>query len=622
MQLSAIDLSIIFGYIVLTVALGMWVSKLASKSLRSYFLAGNKLPWWVLGLSNASGMFDVAGTMWMVGLMVVYGVKSLFIPWVWPVFNQIFLMMFLAVWLRRSAKLTGAEWINFRFGEDGGAKASHFVNVAFALIAVVGMIAYGFLGIGKLAAEFIPYQFSADPLLNDKIYGVIIVALTTLYSVKGGMYAVVVTEILQFFVKFFVCIGVAILAMQLVTPEMLKAVVPDGWHSLAFGTHLNLDWVGQANSGAAANQVVAQSAAKAVETEGYALFAAFLGLVFFQGFFKSLAGPVPNYDMQRLLSAKSPSDAAKISAFVNVTLLFPRYLMIAGLAVLALAFIGPEWTRLKAEAAAQGVAFKGDFDTILPFVISHLMPPGFLGLVLAGMLSAFMASYSASLNAAPAYIVNDIYKKYLRPDAEQKVYVRLSYIVSTAFAVIGTAIGWQLTSINEIVAWIATGLFGGYTAANVIKWYWWRFNGTGYFVSMALGVGIALLLPVFKINELQAFPFAFALCCIAAVGASLLTPATPMPVLKEFYLKTRPWGFWGPVHEALKADQPDVQPNRDFKRDMMNVAIGLVWQSAITAAGMFVILREWKQLAVATATTLVATIVLKFTWWDRLRDEP
>lgn len=621
MQLSPLDLGIILGYVVLTVVLGMWVSRLASKSLRSYFLAGNQLPWWVLGLSNASGMFDVAGTMWMVGLMVVYGVKSLFIPWVWPVFNQIFLMMFLAQWLRRSEKLTGAEWISFRFGEDGGARASHFVNVAFALIAVVGMIAYGFLGIGKLAAEFIPYQFSADPLLNDKIYGVAIVALTTVYSVKGGMYSVVVTEILQFFVKLIVCIGVAMLAMQLVTPDMLKAVVPDGWHSLTFGKDIGLDWVGQAQAGTPTNAVVATSADKAVRTEGYAIFGAFLGLVFFQGVFKSLAGPVPNYDMQRLLSAKSPSDAARISAFVNVTLLFPRYLMIAGLAVLALVFIGPEWTRLQSEAAAQGVPFKGDFDTILPFVISHLMPPGFLGLVLAGMLSAFMASYSASLNAVPAYIVNDIYKKYLRPDAEQKVYVRLSYIVATAFAVIGTAIGWQLTSINEIVAWIATGLFGGYTAANVIKWYWWRFNGTGYFVSMVLGVAIALLLPVLHINELQAFPLAFAACCVAAIVGSLATRPTPMPVLKAFYLKTRPWGFWGPVHDALKAEQPDVQPNRDFKRDMANVAIGIVWQSAITAAGMFVILREWDQLIAAAVITLVASFILKFTWWDRLRDD-
>ena len=122
-------------------------------------------------------VFDVGGTMWMVGLLVVYGLKSVFIPWLWPVFNQIFLMVFLAIWLRRSGKLTGAEWITFRFGDGLGARASHLINVIFALIMVVGMLAFGFLGIGKLAAEFSPWRFSADPHMNDKIYGLIVVAL-------------------------------------------------------------------------------------------------------------------------------------------------------------------------------------------------------------------------------------------------------------------------------------------------------------------------------------------------------------------------------------------------------------------------------------------------------------
>ena len=152
MNLQPVDLAIVAGYIVVTIGLGFWVSKLSSGSLTNYFLAGNKLPWYVLGLSNASGMFDVGGTMWMVGLLVVYGLKSVLIPWLWPVFNQIFLMVFLAVWLRRSGKLTGAEWMTFRFGDSGGARASHLINVVFALIMVVGMLAYGFLGIGKLVA--------------------------------------------------------------------------------------------------------------------------------------------------------------------------------------------------------------------------------------------------------------------------------------------------------------------------------------------------------------------------------------------------------------------------------------------------------------------------------------
>ncbi|HTM81177.1 sodium:solute symporter family protein [Asticcacaulis sp.] len=628
MNLQPIDLAIVAGYILLTIGLGFWVAKLSSGSLQSYFLAGNKLPWWVLGLSNASGMFDVAGTMWMVGLLVVYGLKSVFIPWLWPVFNQIFLMAFLAIWLRRSGKLTGAEWISFRFGEDAGARASHLINVIFALINVVGMLAFGFLGIGKLAAEFIPYQFVADPMVNDKIYGLIVVALTTIYSVKGGMYSVVMTEILQFFIKLVVCFAIAWVAMTLVTPEMIAAVVPAGWHDIFFGWHLNLDWTGVAQTAKPENKVVATTAISVITNEGHSAFGIFFILMTFQGLFKAMAGPAPNYDMQRLLSAKSPTEAAKISGFVNIALLFPRYLMIAGMAVLALCFIGPQWTHLEAAAVASGQAYAGDIDSVLPWVIRNYMPAGLMGLALAGMLSAFMATYSASLNAAPAYVVNDIYKKYIRPDAPEKTLVHLSYATSLTFAVLGAFIGWQLTSINDIVGWITTGLYGGYTVANVIKWYWWRLNGAGYAASMTLGVAVAMWMVVYKdpnghaIDALAAFPWLFAACTAVAVAGSYLTKPTDMTVLKAFYKKTRPWGFWGPVLQALREDEPNAQPNRDFARDMFNSIIGVLWQTAITASAIFLIIREMDRFWLSLGLVVVCSVVMKFTWWDRMRDEP
>ncbi|ESQ77760.1 sodium:solute symporter family protein [Asticcacaulis sp. AC402] len=624
-----IDIAIVAGYIALTIGVGFWVAKLSSGSLSNYFLAGNKLPWWTLGLSNASGMFDVAGTMWMVGLLVVYGLKSVFIPWLWPVFNQIFLMMFLAVWLRRSGKLTGAEWISFRFGEDWGARSSHLINVVFALIMVVGMLAFGFLGIGKLVAEFSPWPLAADPMLNDKLYGLIVVALTTVYSVKGGMYSVVMTEILQFFIKLIVCIAIAWIAMTTVSPEMLKAAIPEGWNQLAFGWTLDLDWQRVADGASAENKVVATSAIQTIANEGHSYFAIFMGLMVFQGFFKAMAGPAPNYDMQRLLSAKTPVEAAKISGFVNLVLLFPRYLMIAGMAVLAVVFIGPYWSQLQAESMAAGKPFTGDFDAILPWAVHNYMPPGLLGIALAGLLSAFMATYSASLNAAPAYVVNDIYRKYIKPDAEQKTLMRLSYLTSFLFAVIAAFIGWQLTSINDVVIWITTGLYGGYTVANVVKWYWWRLNGTGYAASMALGVVAAMWMAVYKdpvtgaaIDGLAAFPWLFLACLAVAVIGSLITKPTDMETLKVFYKKTRPWGLWGPVLNTLREDEPEAQPNRDFGRDMFNCLIGVVWQTALTASAIFLIIREMDKFYITVAVIVVCTAVMKFTWWDRLRDEP
>ena len=125
----------------------------------------------MLGVSNASGMFDISGTMWLVYLLFVYGLKSIWIPWLWPVFNQIFLMVFLSVWLRRSGVMTGAEWIKFRFGRARARTLAHMVVVAFALLNVIGFLAYGFVGIGKFAATFLPWQLAADPAVNAKLWG-------------------------------------------------------------------------------------------------------------------------------------------------------------------------------------------------------------------------------------------------------------------------------------------------------------------------------------------------------------------------------------------------------------------------------------------------------------------
>ena len=111
MHLHAIDIAIIVAYLLSTVVIGYWVSHRASQSMQNYFLGGNTMPWYMLGISNASGMFDISGTMLLVSWMFVYGIKSVWIPWLWPTFNQIFLMVYLSAWLRRSKVMTGAEWI-------------------------------------------------------------------------------------------------------------------------------------------------------------------------------------------------------------------------------------------------------------------------------------------------------------------------------------------------------------------------------------------------------------------------------------------------------------------------------------------------------------------------------
>nr|HQI50244.1 sodium:solute symporter [bacterium] len=157
MTLSPLDIGIVIGYLILTVLIGFIVSKRASKGLNSYFLADKGLPYWILGVSDASGMFDITGTMWLVYVVFVYGLKSVFLPWLWPVFNQVFLMVFMSKWMRRSNVMTGAEWIGTRFGGGRGGVLAHISVVVFALVSVIGFLAYGFAGIGKFLAQFLPW---------------------------------------------------------------------------------------------------------------------------------------------------------------------------------------------------------------------------------------------------------------------------------------------------------------------------------------------------------------------------------------------------------------------------------------------------------------------------------
>jgi SSS family solute:Na+ symporter len=601
MNLPLLDIAIIFAYVLATLVVGFWISSRASKDIKSYFLGGNKLSWWQLGLSNASGMFDISGTMWLVYLLFVYGLTSIYIPWLWPVFNQIFLMIFLSAWLRRSGVMTGAEWITFRFGEGRGARLSHLIVVLFALVNVVGFIAYGFIGIGKFAAVFMPWQLSENSHMNDVLYGLIITAITTVYVVKGGMFSVVFTEVLQFIIMTIACVAVGVIAMQRVSPEMLAAVIPDGWTSIFFGWELHVDW----------SEKLAAAQAK-IDADGYELFTIFFMLMLFKGVLQSMAGPQPTYDMQRVLSAKTPKEAAKMSGFVTVVLMFPRYMLIAGLTVLALGFFMGDLNAMGSNL---------DFEQILPLVLAgEILPSGLLGLLIAGLLAAFMSTFAATVNAAPAYVVNDVYKRYINSDADPKTYVRLSYLISVLFVIFGVAIGFFIPTLNQVIQWLVSALYGGYAASNVLKWYWWRFNGYGYFWGMVTGFAIAFPLIFTDISPIHAFPFMFVACIAACVIGSLLTKPDDIEVLKKFYAKVRPWGFWGPVLAEVQKEYPQVGANKNFVRDAINVLVGIVWQTSLVAAPIFMVIKHWPEFITAMLIAVITSIVLWFNWYKKLEN--
>jgi Na+/proline symporter len=624
MNLHVIDLSIILLYLVGTVLVGYWVSHRASRNIQSYFLGGNTLPWYLLGISNASGMFDIAGTMLLVYWLAVYGLKSIWIPWLWPVFNQVFLMVFLSAWLRRSNVMTGAEWIRTRFGQGTAANLSHIIVVLFALVSVIGFLSYGFKGIGKFADAFLPAivtnpeYLAKHPQINVNLYALILMGITTFYVVKGGMFSVVITEVIQYGILTISSIAIGIIAMNQVAPGLIDSVIPAGWKSIWIGKTIGLDW----NSISAAASPKLHSFNEWITKDGYEMFGLFFIMMLFKGIFVSAAGPAPNYDMQRVLATKSPKEASKMSSLVNVVLNPTRYFMITGLTILALVNFDKLYT---------GSLTEPDFESILPEVLATYVPVGLLGFLMAGLLAAFMSNFAATVNAAPAYIVNDIYKRYINPHASEKRYVRMSYAFSILIVVIGITVGFFVTSINDVVLWITAALWGGYTAPNVLKWYWWRFNGYGYFWGMVAGIGAALILPILNLDilhqwpllnnfSMNAFPIIFLASAIGSILGSLLTEPEDDETLKKFYKTVRPWGFWKPVHKKVVQDDPSFEGNHDFWKDMFNVLIGIIWQTSLIAFPIFLVLREWTIFCIAFGVTIVTSLILKFTWWNKLKD--
>jgi SSS family solute:Na+ symporter len=364
-----------------------------------------------------------------------------------------------------------------------------------------------------------------------------------------------------------------------------------------------------------------------VAQDGYGLFGFFVMMLLFKGILISAAGPAPNYDMQRVLSCKNPREASMMSAWVNVVLTFPRYFLITGLTVLALVFFSPQ---------IRGMGTNMDFERILPEALGRFVPVGLLGFLIAGLLAAYMSNFAATVNAAPPYFVNDIYKRYINPSADPKTYVRLSYLSSFVVVVLGVLLGWYVTSVNGVVIFIVTSLWGGYTASNVLKWYWWRFNGHGYFWGMVAGMASSLGIPVMidHIAPLQAFArehslnlqvsvgfgLVFLLSLIASLLGSLLTKPEDDEVLKDFYRRVRPWGFWGPVLKKVQEEDPSFQRNKDFFRDMFNIVVGMVWQVSLVVLPMYVVTWRLERAAVAFAVVVLTSIALKYFWYDHLKE--
>jgi len=573
-SLSNLDVVIIVAYLAVVVSLGLVMKRRAAKNLNSYFLGGRSLPWWALAMSGSSSYFDITGTMWIVSLFVVIGIKGMWVQWIWGFIIPAFYLAFIGKWIRRSGVMTGSEWMETRFGSGKAGELARGSYTLYAVLTITAFLAYGATGMGKFGSVYLPF--------SEHLCAALIIGITGIYVIAGGFHGVVMVEILQTIVLSAGAILIAYLGFHNVSAAALAGKVGPEWGSL----------------------VPRWDFAYLAGTE-YKLFGALLIIWVMKGLLLSLSGPEQLYDFQRFLAAKNPKDASKLGALWGA-IHTVRWPMAMALAVMGIA----------------GLAKTGDSEKVLPAVIQGFSP-GLRGLLIAALLSGFLATFNSTVNGGASYIVKDIYHKYLNPGASQRKLILASYASSALLIVLGIVVSLSAKSIGQMFTWIMGTLGAGVLMPNVLRWYWWRINGWGYAAGATSGMLLSLLQALVPsltaLSLFTTFPAILLSVLLITIIVSLATEPTDRATLRKFYQDVRPAGFWSPVVEDVKSE--GVKIRSVAGRDFGNALLAMPWIIAMYMCPIYVVLHRLTEAAISGGIVAVLSVALYFTWYRKLDED-
>lgn len=641
--LNPIDIAIIIAYFVLTLAVGLVMSRRASKGLNEYFLGGRSIPWWLLGIAGMGNWFDLTGTMVITSFLYLLGPQGFFIEFRGgAVLVLAFMIAYTGKWHRRSGCMTMAEWMTYRFGTGPAANWMRVLTALRWVVFVVGMLAYLVRGTSLFVGQFVPYP----PLA---VTGVLL-AISGVYTVLAGFYGVVWTDLIQGLIKMAACLMIAFIAFhQFADVGAVSA--------LAAQVTGNPDWT---------NSAPQVHAAMPKGYESYELLLLFAGFYFLRNM---IQGPGTGAE-SRYFGAKSDRDCGLLSMLQGLTVAF-RWPLMMGFAVLGLVLVSrvfPDLTAVgRASAAIHAhypaieaanwheitadlmhrpdtapaglvpelqqilgsdwrnklslVGIKGTVnpEQVLPAVISQSVPVGLRGFILVAMLAATMSCLAGWVNQGAAFAVRDIYQFLLRPKAKERELVVLSYVSTALLLVAGFLLGVRAQSINHLWGWLMMGLAIGAVAPEVLRFYWWRCNAWGVVAGTVLGgVGaIVQRLVAPDLPEWQQFLIAAGLSFTGTISVSALTAPTARETLRHFYRTTRPFGWWGPIRDELPVETRAAWA-REHRNDILAVPFLLVTQITLFMLPMQLVIHAFGSFAATLPIFLVGLVGSYWFWWRNL----
>ncbi len=519
--LSTLDWVIVAAYLILSLGIGIYFTKRASGSMSSYFVSGRSLPWWILGTSMVATTFAADTPLAVTGWIRTEGIWK---NWFWwnYLFSHVFIVLVFARLWRRAEVITDNELIEIRYGGKPAAFLRGFKALYFSTL--FNFIVMGWV-ISAMAKVFKVF-FGVDTTIAI----VICISIAFFYTMMSGLWGVALTDFLQYFIALF---GTIILAWIVIgSPEIGgfsgfidKLGNIDEKHISFFMTPSGGDPV-----------------SAGFWDSSFFAFLVYVSIIWWSSHNADGGG----YFIQRINSAKNERHAVLGTAWFAVNHYIIRlwpWILVA----LATLIIYPRVQD-----------YGGDNEAMYIVVIRDFLGPGLKGLLFVTFLAAFMSTLSTQLNWGASYLMNDIYRRFIKTDASESHYILIARLCTLMLAVLAGYFAFYITNIGK--AWIFLwAMSAGVGLVLILRWFWWRINAWSEISALAASLLTILILFIYTKSqgvslELKHQIIVIPISIITWIVVTFLTKPESNDTLGKFYKRVRPWGWWKPASDM----HPDI----------------------------------------------------------------
>jgi Na+/proline symporter len=546
-QLTLIDWLIIIAYFAFNLAIGFYYRKKATGSVSDYFVSGRNVTWWLAGTSMVATTFAADTPLAVTGLTARNGIAG---NWIWwsMVFSGMLTVFFYAKLWRRAGVLTDVEFAEFRYSGKPAAFLRGFRALYLGL--PINLIIMGWVNLAMI-------KILSLILGVDKIYAVYIcigiMVLTASISTLSGLWGVLVMDLFQFVLKMGMVIALAVFAVDAI----------GGMSSLKEGL-AQLDQARNAGTGATGSVTSFTPDLNSLWMPMITFFV-YIAVNWWATWYPGAEPGGGGYIAQRIFSAKNEKHSILATLWFNIAHYAIRpwpWILVALVAMVEF---------------RNDPAFAQDPESGYIRIMMLHLPVSLRGLMIAAFAAAYMSTIGTSLNWAASYLVNDVYRRFLKKSETEKHYVTTSQITTVFLMVCSAVVSFYMESIAD--AWKFLMAIGAGTGlVYILRWFWWRINAWSEVSAMMAAFIVSLVMQFeFHLSSENAYDFAYLVMITTAITTviwltvTFLTKPEPDSILIPFYRRVRPSAtFWGPI----AAKVPDIVPQKEGLFNLTNWLFG------------------------------------------------